>query len=345
MKKLYMRFALIMFAIVVVSSFVASGLSVFVGMLVAQNTVHYERQIFFTMRLRDLLVPLFTIASSIFLVSVLSKKAAAPIVALSKTTKEIAKGNFDISIMPSMRKDEIGELEKDFGLMVQELRSNEVMKKDFIANVSHEFKTPLSVIQGYGRLLSDDALTADERRQYAEKVESESQRLIALTSNILRLSKLESQAIMPTNSQFQLDEQLRQSVLTLQSAWSKRNILFELHLRPQPYEGDEELLSQVWLNLIDNAIKFSSDGGTIQIRMTSTENGILIKITDHGIGMDETTKAHMFEQFYQGDASRSREGSGLGLPIVKRIVDLHHGGIDVESRLGEGTRVLVTLPM
>ncbi len=343
MKKLYMRFALTMFLIVAASTVAATLLTFLTGHYLFPEMLAENRGL--ALRLRDFLVPVFTIVSSVFLISFFSRRTAAPIVTLSKATQEIAKGDFGIEVKVSGRMDEIGDLERDFNLMVKELRSNEIMKKDFIANVSHEFKTPLAIIHGYAKLLADDALPASERRQYAQKLESESQRLIVLTANILRLSKLESQAITLMTTRFQLDEQIRQAVLALQPAWSDRGVVFDIELRPLFYEGDEELLFQVWFNLLDNAVKFSHDGGTVKIRMVKMGNGVQIKITDYGIGMDDATKAHSFEQFFQGDASRLKEGSGLGLPIVKRIVDLHHGRIDVQSRPGEGARFIVTLPL
>jgi signal transduction histidine kinase len=286
-----------------------------------------------------------TIISSVFFISFSARKAAAPIVNLSKAAKNIAKGNFSIDISPSTRQDEIGDLERDFSLMIQELRSNEIMKKDFITNVSHEFKTPLAIIQGYGKLLADEELTPDERRSYAKKLDRESQRLITLTANILRLSKLESQAITPLVTRFQLDEQIRQAILTMQPTWANRHINFDIDLLPLFFEGDEELLSQVWLNLVDNAIKFSHDKGKISIQMAADADSVKVEISDCGIGMDETTQARIFEQFYQGETSLSKEGSGLGLPIVKRIVDLHQGKISFESYLGTGSRFTVNLPL
>lgn len=343
MKKLYIRFALTMFMIVTASSIAATLLSFLTAHLLFPE--HIMENPFIAFRLRGLLAPALTIVSSVFLISFSSKRAAAPIVALSKAAKRIAAGHFNIDIKPSSRKDEIGDLERDFAVMVQELRSNELMKKDFIANVSHEFKTPLAIIQGYGKLLGDDSLPPDERRRYAQKLEQESQRLINLTANILRLSKLENQVIAPEANRFQLDEQIRQAILALQPAWSRRHIELDIDLQPLFYEGDEELLSQIWMNLMDNAIKFSHDGGTVIVRMAETEKGIEVKITDHGIGMDDATKARIFEQFYQGDTSLSKEGSGLGLPIVRRIVDLHRGSIDIQSRLGAGTQFVVTLPL
>lgn len=342
MKKLYTRLVVMVLLIIFSSSVMATFVTFMIWQIIPQQ---FEQHIFLAMRLRDILTPFVMILSCAVLITITSKKTVAPIVALSKAAKKIAEGDFDVSVKLSKRKDEISELEHSFNLMAKELKNNEIMKKDFIANVSHEFKTPLSIIQGYGKLLSDDNLTPDERREYSQKLEYESERLITLTSNILRLSKLDNQTISPMPSRFQLDEQIRQSILSLQTAWGKKNINFDIDLTDQSFEGDEELLSQVWFNLLENAIKFSEDNGAIKVRMVKMGDSVQIKITDNGLGMDDTTKKYIFEQFYQGDTSLTKEGSGLGLTIVSRIVDLHHGRIDVESRLGEGTRLIVTLPL
>ncbi len=343
MKKLYIRFALTMFFTVAVSSFVASLLSLLISHFFFAELMKNKIALF--LRIRDMLMPLLTVISSVFLVSFFSKKSAAPIVALSLATKEIAKGDFNVSITPSSRLDEFGELERNFNLMVQELRSNAIMKKDFINNVSHEFKTPLAIIQGYSKLLADENITAQERHLFAEKIATESQRLITLTANILRLAKLESQAITAFSAPFLLDEQIRQAVLALQPAWSSRKISFDVDLLPLEYSGEEELLAQVWHNLIDNAIKFSEDGGIIRIKLEKLPDYIQIKITDYGSGISLAEQKHIFEQFYQADTSLAKAGSGLGLPIVKRIVSLHQGKVELASSPGEGSCFCVSLPL
>ena len=342
MKKLYIRFALAMLINVVFSSIIASILAFIIANFLFPELLVQKGIVVFG--IRELLIPVLTIFSSLSLISFLSKKAVTPIVTLSEATKQIAKGDFSVSIDMTERKDEIGDLVHNFNLMAQELRSIEVLKKDFITNVSHELKTPLAIIQGFGKLLADDALAPDERRQAADRLTKESQRLIKLTSNILRLSKLESRSIAPLSEVFQMDEQIRQTIVALQPAWTDKAITFDVMLRPTIYTGDEELLSQVWFNLVDNAIKFSYDGGIIKVRMSQTGQFIEVKITDSGIGMDEATRAHIFDQFYQGDTSLQKEGSGLGLSIVKRIVDIHGGSVEVSSRLGEGTCFTVMLP-
>lgn len=343
MKKLYIRFTVTLLLLMLAATSVASGLSFVISNYLLPASSDYN--IFAELRIRGLLTPLLTILGYAIFIPIISKKTAAPIVALSKATHQIANDDFDIQVNVSRRKDEIGELERNFNLMAKELKSNEFMKKDFIANVSHEFKTPLAIIKGYGKLLADDGLTSGERRQYAHLIEHESERLITLTTNILRLSKLDNQAIQPAVASFSLDEQIRQAMLALQPKWSGKNIAFDIDLQALNFEGDEELMSQVWLNLLNNSIKFSNDNGVISVAMHNTSDNVQIVVSDDGIGMNADERARIFDQFYQSDTSLAKEGSGLGLTIVKRIVDMHHGGIEVKSEPGEGTRFIVSLPI
>ncbi len=343
MKKLYIRFALLLVLMVFISTFVATGFAFLIGNFVLPYFTN--RGFGMAMWLRDLLIPILTLVSSSLLISFTSKRAVAPIIALSAATRQVAQGDFDIQIKDSNRKDEIGVLERNFNLMVKELKSNEFMKKDFIANVSHEFKTPLAIIQGYGKLLNADDLPEQERREYANTIQQESRRLLALTTNILRLSKLDNQAFHAAATRFSLDEQLRQAVLLLAPKWNEKNIGMNVELEPCEWMGDEELLWEVWINLIDNAIKFSNESGAIFIALRQTEEGVQVLIRDGGAGMDEETKSHIFDPFFQGDTSLSQEGSGLGLPIAKRVAMLHGGFIEVESAPGKGTQFAVTLPV
>lgn len=346
MKKLYVRLTLTLFLLIFISTSVAALAGGLISNMLPSEPTHdaFGRNNSVMMQLRGLLVPILTILSFSFSSSVMTKKVVAPIVALSKATHEIAKGDFDIQVKETKRKDEIGDLERSFNLMAKELKSSEFMRKDFISNVSHEFKTPLSIIKGYGALLADDGLPPQERRQYARMIEHESDRLIALTGNILRLSKLDNQAIQTNNAPFSLDEQIRQAALAMQPAWSARSIEWDIDLQPCDFVGDEELLSHVWLNLLDNAVKFSPEGGVVSVTMRREEGGVYVDVADQGDGMDEDTMARIFDQFYQGDTSLAKEGSGLGLSIVKRIVDIYHGSIEVRSKPGQGTRFGVRLP-
>ncbi|MCL2889074.1 MAG: HAMP domain-containing histidine kinase [Eggerthellaceae bacterium] len=348
MRRLYLRFALALFSAVMLAFFLGTLLSLlFVGGGAQSSEGSITESFLLVMRARALLITALTVVICGLVIVLTAKKTVAPIVALSGAARQIRAGNLEIPIQASERKDEIGELERDFCLMVAELKSNEFMRKDFIANISHEFKTPLSIIEGYAQLLAEAELTDEERVAYAQIIRKESERLHSLSTKILRLSRLETQAIAAKRGSFQLDEQLRQAVLLLEPKWSRRGIGFDVALAEQQFCGDEELLSEVWLNLIENAVKFSYDGGQIRVRLGVDAGGqaVEVEVADDGPGMDAETKARAFEQFYQGESSRSTEGNGLGLAIVKRIVDLHGGEVGIDSAPGCGTRVLVRLPL
>jgi signal transduction histidine kinase len=341
MKKLYVRFALVMLLTVAVSAFLGTLFTVLFYMSSDQS----EQNFLFAARTGDLLIPLLTVLIGAFIITMISKKAVAPIVTLSQAVRRITAGDLDTDIQVSKRKDEIGALVRDFELMVKELRRNELLRKDFINNISHEFKTPLSIIEGYAQMLAEPSLDDGERIHFAQSIKSESERLRKLSSSILRLSSLESQVMQTDRTPFRLDEQIRQAVLALEPKWSARAITFDIELCEQTYSGDEDLLSQIWLNLLENAVKFSSDGGLITIRMSSAASYVEVVIEDSGIGMDAQTKARAFEQFFQGEVSHNTEGNGLGLAIVKSVVALHSGEITMESETDEGTTVRVRLPL
>lgn len=267
-----------------------------------------------------------------------------PIADLTLATQKVADGDFDVYIPESKRKDEIGQLQRNFNVMVEGLKSTEFIQKDFISNVSHEFKTPLAVISGYAKMLMDDHLTDEERMQGGESIIEEVDRLTRMTSNMLLLSKVNNQGVKPAYTRFYLDEQIRQDILLLEAKWSEKDIDFLTDMPPTPVYGNEELLSHVWLNLVDNAIKYSSEHGTIKVVTVRRDDGVYVEVSDNGIGMDEPTKERIFEQFYQGDTSREELGNGLGLALAKRIVEVHDGTISVDSTLGEGSRFTVVLP-
>ncbi|WP_235728238.1 sensor histidine kinase [Metabacillus indicus] len=266
-----------------------------------------------------------------------------PIKALSKASVEVAKGNFEINI-PVKGKDEISDLVKNFNVMVKELKANEYLHKEFVSSVSHEFKTPLSSIHGFGKLLKKKDLSLKEREEYTDIVIEESERLSNLSANLLRLSKLEHQAIQYKQNTFDLDEQIRRVILLLQNQWEKKDLHLTINLDKAVFTGDEELLQQVWLNLLINAIKFTPDQGTIEIELHSNADHISFSIADTGIGISESDQKRIFERFYKADKSRTKTGTGLGLSIVKKIVDIHGGKITVESELGRGSVFYVELP-
>ncbi|AOY77533.1 HAMP domain-containing sensor histidine kinase [Clostridium formicaceticum] len=278
------------------------------------------------------------------LIIVLAKRVVKPILKLTAATQEVAKGNFDIHV-ETRSYDEIGQLTQNFNKMTRELKNIEYLRKDFITNVSHEFKTPIASIQGFAKLLQKWDLSQREREEYTNIIVEETTRLSNLSSNILKLSKLENQEILEKKVVFSLDEQIRKSILILEHQWSKKNIEFDIHLDKVQYLGDEELLQQVWINLIGNAIKFSHNNSTISIILQQMDEVVEVKIIDHGIGMTEETKKRIFEKFYQGDKAHSYEGSGLGLPLVKRILDLYDAQIYVESNPKKGSTFAVELPL
>ena len=286
---------------------------------------------------------LFSIIVFMLIIMGLSNKAMKPIVQLNNATQEVAKGNFDVVVVNDSQ-DEIGQLTESFNKMAKELKSIEYLRKDFVSNVSHEFKTPISSILGFAKLLENRNLTDEEKKEYLDIIVEESKRLSNLSTNILNLSKLESQEIVFNKSEYDLDEQMRNVILLLEPKWYEKNISFDIEMEKISLHANEDLMQQVWINLLNNAITYSHPKGVIHIKVYNEEEQAVIVIRDEGIGMDEYTKERMFEKFFKGNSSLSKEGTGLGLALVKRIIDLHHGTIEVESRPGEGTTIKLAIP-
>ena len=268
-----------------------------------------------------------------------------PIQKIGDAFHEVSEGNFSVRVSEDEKIDEICEMAKQFNAMTHDLSHIETLRTDFVANVSHEFKTPISSIEGYATLLQTPDLPEEKRLRYTQKILENSRRLSSLTSNMLLLSKLENQEMVTDNKQFRLDEQIRKTILLLEDKWAKKDIEFNLELPLQMYYGSEKLLEQVWFNIIDNAIKHSPDGKTIEIRLKSAESSVSVEIEDHGEGMTEEVTKHIFEKFYQGDSSRKEEGNGLGLALVKRILNICGGKISVQSAPGSGSVFTVELPV
>lgn len=266
-----------------------------------------------------------------------------PITELTDATRTVQHGDFTVRL-PENAPGEIGELMRSFNSMADELSRTAYLQKDFISSVSHEFRTPISSIRGFARLLQMPGLTEAQRQEYVGLIAQESDRLSRLSETLLRLSALEQQTGPASVSTFQLDEQLRQVILRLEPEWSARKIDWQLELADITIRSDEGLLTHVWVNLLQNAVKFSEEGGRIEVRVYKTDRAV-VEVTDHGIGMDEETMARIFDRFYQADGSRSREGVGLGLCLVKRILDMLDGQVKVQSQLGHGSTFRVMLPM
>ncbi|TCT14314.1 signal transduction histidine kinase [Natranaerovirga pectinivora] len=267
-----------------------------------------------------------------------------PIRRLSNASKEVAKGNFDIQVKAESI-DEIGQLTSDFNLMTNELKNIDVLRKDFVTNVSHEFKTPITSIKGFAKLIKDGQLTKEQLMEYSDIIINESERLSLLSSNLLKLSQLDTKLIREEATIFSLDEQIRKTILMLEVHWAKKNIDFDIQLEQVEYKGDEYLLQQVWINLIHNAIKFSEPFGKIKIKMYKQVSTVKIEVIDKGIGIAEEDQGRIFERFFKGDKSRTKEGNGLGLVIVKKIIGLSNGKIYFKSKLGEGSTFTVELPL
>ena len=266
---------------------------------------------------------------------------------ISTAAQEIVKGDFDVRIpkISSFSADDNYNVIIDcFNTMAAELRGVETLRADFIANVSHEMKTPLSVIQNYGTLLQNPELPEEKRILYAKAITDASRRLADMMTNVLKLSRLENQQIYPNLTRFDLGEQLCESLLGYESIWERKQIEIETDIAEDvKVEADAELLSLVWNNLFSNAFKFTDEYGKVTLTLTADENWATVKITDTGCGMSAEVGAHIFEKFYQGDTSHATQGNGLGLALVKRVVDIMQGEIGVKSAVGVGTTFTVRI--
>ena len=260
---------------------------------------------------------------------------------IAQAAKQVVQGDFSVRIASVNRfsaDEKFNEIIDCFNRMTEELASVETLRTDFIANVSHEMKTPLSVMQNYGTLLQKPNLDEEKRMEYAKGVTDASRRLADMMTNILKLNRLEKQQIYPKTKEYDLGEQLCECLLQYETVWEDKNIELETELAEDvKINTDEELLALVWNNLFSNAFKFTDDGGKVSVILEATEHHAIVKVKDTGCGMTSEVGAHIFEKFYQGDISRATQGNGLGLALVKRVVDIMHGEISVESSLGKGS--------
>ncbi|MBQ4266441.1 MAG: HAMP domain-containing histidine kinase [Clostridia bacterium] len=270
-----------------------------------------------------------------------------PMRRLSRAMRAVAQGDFTVSVQPVHKRNKFDYMDlmfEDFNRMVQELSSIETMKDDFIANVSHEIKTPLAVIRGYASALQRGNLSEEEQREYAQTIASASENLSLLISNILKLNKLENQEIVPNAAPYDLTRQLSDCALYHEEQWEKKNIDFDAQLEERVMIlADESMLEIVFNNLIANAIKFTEPGGRVVLRQEKEGGDVIVTVSDTGCGMSEETVKHIFDKFYQGDTSHSGEGNGLGLALVKRVLDISSGTISVRSAPGEGSEFIVRL--
>jgi len=273
-----------------------------------------------------------------------ASKIVRPVREVKKAMHRVEKGDFSQRLEVTGFNGEIDELIESYNKMAQELGGIEMFRENFINSFSHEFKTPIVSIQGFAKQLKKENLSEEKKQEYIDIIISESKRLTNLSSNILMLSKLENQQIITDKTSFSLDEQIRNCILLLEKQWTAKDISFDIDMQEIQYTTNAEMLSQVWVNIIGNAIKFSPEGSSIRVKLFKEGDVITAEITDRGIGMDQQTISHIFERFYQGDRAHASEGNGLGLPLVKRIVELCNGNIRLESQYGKGTNFIVTLP-
>lgn len=273
------------------------------------------------------------------------RRPLSTIVEISRASKEVAKGNFNIQLSEANCIAEIQEMTRNFNSMARELAGTEMLRDDFVVNVSHEFKTPVSAIEGYATLLQSKTITEEKRLEYTQKILYSTKRLSSLTGNILLLSRLEHQEKEIEKESFSLDEQLRECILLLEEQWSQKNIELDIELAECCYTGNQELLAQVWLNLLGNAIKFAPENGFVRVHLQKKQDTVVISVMDNGQGMSEQVLARIFEKFYQGDPSRASSGNGLGLALARRVVSLHGGEITAVSSKGKETVFTVSLPV
>lgn len=274
----------------------------------------------------------------------LSKIFVSPMMKLGDAMRKVAGGDFTVRLDCTSKIRDVREVYGSFNTMVKELGNTETLQTDFVSNVSHEFKTPINAIEGYASLLQDSQLTDEQKNAYIDKIIFNTRRLSDLVGNILLLSKVNNQTISLKASTFRLDEQVRQSILALESKWEKKEIEFDIDLDEIEYTGYENLLSHVWLNLIDNAVKFSPQNGQIRIRLKQLAGSVTFSIWDNGLPIPEADIGRIFNKFYQGDNSHASEGNGLGLALVRKIVAAAHGTINVTSSEDAGTEFVVALP-
>ena len=336
-KRITRRLTLAFFATI----FVLLSISVFIMILMKRHGFNLHSGTFSAIGMISVYIISIVLASAVSYFAVWN--IFRPLSDISKAAAKIADGDYTVRLTYNGRVKELAESVENFNYMAQELGSIEMIRSDFIANVSHEFKTPLSSLNGYLTLLQDGSLSDDERMEYISKAFFSIEKLNDLTDNILRLSKLENQVNLDEPEVFRLDEQIREAIVLLEPKWSRKDISFELDLPEITVTNQRSLLFQVWTNIINNAIKFSDNGSCVTVKLEESPHHYKVYISDDGIGMTEEQQRHIFDKFYQADNSRQSQGNGLGLALCKEIVSRCGGKIYVTSKPNEGSVFLVSL--
>ena len=334
-QSLYMTLWTFLFSVIVAASIMAAaayGFLVFFGLLV--NPLF-----------RTLAMPMLLMVFILTLAAGMGRSKLRPMNDLVHAMHAVSQGDFSVRVDAEDVPGDMGELASSFNDMATELGGLELFRTDFINNFSHEFKTPIVSIRGFAKQLERDDLTDEQRREYLDIIVSESDRLANMASNVLLLSKLENQNIVTDREDYRLDEQVRRCLLLLEKQWSEKELDLDVELEEITYRGNEEMMNHVWVNLLNNAIKFSPRDGRLALRLAREGGEAVCTVADQGPGMDEETRRRVFEKFYQGDTAHATEGNGLGLSLVKRIADLCGGSVTVDSRPGEGSAFTVRLPL
>ena len=294
---------------------------------------------------RLMAIPMLMVFFITTLAASMGRSKLKPINDLVRAMHDVSQGDFSVRVDTEDVSGDMGQLVASFNDMASELGGLELFRKDFINNFSHEFKTPIVSIKGFARQLEREDLTEEQRREYLDIIISESDRLANMSGNVLLLSKLENQNIVTDRTVYRLDEQLRKCILLMEKQWTRKELDLDLDLDEVEFLGNEEMVQHVWVNLLSNAIKFSPQGGTLAVSLKSVGGRAEVRVRDQGPGMDAETRRRIFEKFYQGDTAHASEGNGLGLSLVKRIVDLCQGSVQVDSAPGQGSTFTVRLPL
>lgn len=339
------QFPLILFAVVWGGFLLTSGIHY--GLLVLMDTLALNAVI-------QSAVPIIywmgmSAAVTLIIVKLTRDIYEKPLKEMAEATKKVAQGDFSVYVPTPHAADKLDYMDRmiqDFNKMVAELGSIETMKTDFIANVSHEIKTPLAVISNYAQMLKGGSLSREERDEALDTILLNVRRLADLVMNILKLNKIENQAIKPAAEPYDLCGQLSECALLFEDSWDRKRIDLEFETEDRAViHADREMMALVWNNLLSNAIKFTPEGGTVRLTQTSEADAVVVTVSDTGCGMTPETMSHIFEKFYQGDASHSGLGNGLGLALALRILQVSGGTITVDSAVGEGSTFTVRLPV
>ena len=338
------RFPPLLFAVYLGTLLLMSGIHT--GLLVFMNRVGWNEII-------QSIIPILywgmiAVGLTLFTRREIRRTYEEPMHMLAEAAGKVADGDFSVYVPTLHTSDKLDYLDimiMDFNKMVEELGSIETLKTDFVSNVSHEMKTPIAIIKNYAEMLRMENLSEEQRKEYAKSIESAAIRLSDLIGNILKLNKLENQSITPDIEVYDVCRQLCECILQFEEAWDEKEIELETEIEDAAMiRADASLMELVWNNLLSNAIKFTEQGGLVAVRQTLDENHIRISVSDTGCGMSRENMERIFDKFYQGDTSHSKEGNGLGLALVQRVLELMDGDIQVVSEEGKGSTFTVVLP-